>query len=150
MDRGNKDERGRCSDQRHAHIALGVPNVALSAEKVVGGGSAEQCGPPFDQFVKRANSQANRENKKRQPIRSRENIEPQQNFASDDRRNEALHEMAEPVIVVALPGEKRAEPIEQWHASVGVMTADAEHATVQGDERVAQCRETKSAIGGEQ
>src|ERR1041385_5489433 len=54
--------------------------------------------------------------------------------------------MTEPVVVVAVPGKERPEPIEKGDAGVGVMSANAEDADMQRDQRVAQSRETKSPV----
>ena len=54
------------------------------------------------------------------------------------RRDKALHEMPKPIEMIAMPAEKRFDPVEERHARVGVMPADAEQHDVESNQRVAR------------
>jgi hypothetical protein len=58
--------------------------------------------------------------------------------------------MTEPVVMIAVPAENRAEPIEKRDARVGVVPAYAKDADVESDQRVTQGRELELAISREQ
>src|SRR5690606_14862144 len=51
---GQEPLRRDGADEGEAHIPLRVPHVALCAEEGVRLGAHEECGPPLQQFVKRA------------------------------------------------------------------------------------------------
>ena len=57
-----------------------------------------------------------------------------------------MHEVAEPVVVIALPREQGPEPVEEWDSRIGVMTTDAKDAHVERDEDVAKRGKTKSPV----
>src|SRR5437773_3654921 len=97
---------------RAQHIFLGIPWVALGAEKANGGVAAGQRCPPFDELVKGTDGKANADNKKRLPACLLQHLEADENFARDDGGDKALHDMTEPIVVVAMPAENWSKPIE--------------------------------------
>ena len=94
-------ERGDGADERHEHVGLRVPWIALRAEKGVGGFLALKRDEPFDEFVARADRETDADNEKSEPAAPREDVAAQQDFPGDDGGDEALREMAEAVEVVA-------------------------------------------------
>jgi hypothetical protein len=121
----------------------------LAPEKISSRGAAEERDPPLDQLIKRADAQANRDDEKRQPVWSGKNTDAQNDFTRDNRGNETLQKVAEPVVVVALPGEDWPEPVEQWNARIGVMAADAQHADMERNQGVAEGGKSKAPVGCE-
>ena len=71
-------------------------------------------------------------------------------LARDQRWDKALHEMPQPIEMIPVPSEKRFDPVEERHASVGVMPANAEQHDVQSNQRVAERGEAKGGVGGDE
>ena len=67
MDPREDQQRQDRAAQGPTHVALSVPDVALRAEKGLGGLAREQSGPPLDQFIKRREAQAHTDNQETQP-----------------------------------------------------------------------------------
>lgn len=68
MSAGQKEQTDTSSDQSKQHIGLGVPDIALGAEKCFRSFVRQQGNPPFDQLVKSADGQADTEDKKVEPL----------------------------------------------------------------------------------
>src|SRR4030095_9477166 len=58
--------------------------------------------------------------------------------------------MPQPIEMIPVPSEKRFDPVEERHASVGVMPTDAEQHDVESNQRVAERGEAKTGIGGDE
>ena len=58
---GHEEQGAERADQRHAHVFLRVPDVALGGEEFGRGGTGGEGGPPFDQLVEGADAEANEE-----------------------------------------------------------------------------------------
>src|ERR1700676_1255048 len=54
--------------------------------------------------------------------------------------------MTEPIVMIAMPTEDVAKPIEKRYVRISVMTADAQQTNVQRDQRVTERGKTKPAI----
>ena len=67
---GKKNKRGDCANQSHQHIGLCVPHIALTADKIIRGRAGEQGGPPFDEFVEGAESEADCDDQEGEPSSS--------------------------------------------------------------------------------
>jgi hypothetical protein len=55
---GERQQRGCRPQERHEHVLLSVPLIALRAQEGVGAFAADQGGPPFHQLVDRADREA--------------------------------------------------------------------------------------------
>ena len=149
MERGKQEQRARCADQGEQHIRLGVPDVALAAKKIICGRAAGERRPPLDQFIKGADRQTNRQDQEGKPFAPVQNSESKQNFTRNHRGYESLHEVAETIVVIALPCEEGTKPIKKRHPRVSVMSADAQDTNVKRNESISQRREAKPAISHE-
>jgi len=125
LPRPHEQERAGRADQAHEHVFLGVPNVALSSKELRRGRAADQRAPPFDEFISAADGETDREDEKRLPAFAIKNVEPDEQFARDQCRHESLREMAEPIVVIAVPVKNVLEPIEDRFVRIGPMPADA-------------------------
>ena len=54
------------ADQRQKQVPLRVPDIALRGEKLIGIRADQQRRPSFDQFVKRADRQADADHQEKQ------------------------------------------------------------------------------------
>src|SRR5690349_7323437 len=89
-----EEQRGYRADERHEHVPLGVPDVALSAEERVGGRAAEDGGEPFDQLVGRAHREADADDEKGEPLATLERRSSEQHLAREHGGDEALRDVA--------------------------------------------------------
>ena len=96
-----QQQRGDRADERHEHVPLRVPDVALGAEEGVGGGAAEHRGEPLDQLVGGADGETDAARRGRTATCRVEGRTAEQDLARDDRGDEALREMAEAIVVVS-------------------------------------------------
>ena len=76
-----------------------------------------------------------------------ENVESNKQFARDQRRDETLREMTEPIVMITAPVKNCLQPVEERLVSVGPVSAHAKNADVDRDQRVDERRKLKSAIG---
>lgn len=143
MQAGEKQQRKNSPDQRHQHVRLRIPGIALRAEKFIRPLSKHFCRTPFDQFVRRADRQHDADNHKTKHAPAIHMRTPDQNFARHQRRNKALEEMADLVVRIALDMEQIGNLETERHASIGVNTADDQHHRVYADADVKQCRQRK-------
>ena len=72
---------------------------------------------------------------------------PEKQLARDERRDEALREVAEPVVVVAREAERVAHPEAERHLGVRVVAAEAEDRGVDREKHVKERRERERAPG---
>src|ERR1041384_1920624 len=146
LPRSHERERADRADQTHEHVFLRVPNVALGSQKFRRRRAADQRAPPFNEFVSHADCHADRDDEKRLPAFTIENVEPNKKFARDHRRDKSRREMAEPIVVIATPMKIIAEPIEDRFVRVSPVSADAQDRDVNRDQRVDERGELESPI----
>ncbi len=105
---------------------MAVPDIALCGEKRVRLFAHDGGGPPLEQLVERAEGQADTDHEKEEPLAALERRETEQDLAREDGGDEALRNVAEPIVVVAREVEKILQPEAQRNALVGVVTAENE------------------------
>ena len=88
-------------------VSQGSPWVG---EGGVGIGAEGQRAPPFDQFEEGREAQARGQHQVRQPTAATQRREPQQQFAREDRRHEALHPVADAIPRVARGVQQVLQP----------------------------------------
>jgi hypothetical protein len=113
------------AEERERHVLLRVPDVALRAEERVAFGAGGGGDRPLEQLVRRADRQADGDDDEVEPA-APHRVAADEDLAREDRRHEALREVAEAVVVVARQPERVARPIAERHLRVRVMPADAE------------------------
>ena len=122
------------ADEGAEHVALGVPTVALGAEK----GLRSLCGNegrcPFNEFIHGADGHADRNDTEGHPATFCDDLVTDEDFSANDCGDEALHEMTEAVIVVAREVKGVFRPITDGNQRVGVAAADSEDNHVQADQ----------------
>src|SRR5205085_12562247 len=136
-----RELRKERADERHEHILLRVPHIALRAEKSICGRAANDSRPPLDEFITRAESQTHAGNEKEEPKAASERCAAQEYLARDERAHEALHEVANAVVIVARERQHTLDPITKRHARVRPMPADQQHERVQQAESIDARRE---------
>ena len=81
-----------------------------------------------------------------QPLARRERRRPDQQLADHDRRAEALHQVADAVVVVAREIEPVLHPEPERHACVRVVTTEDQDQAVDRDEPVRERRQRKATV----
>ena len=135
------------ADEREEHVPLRVPDIALRAEEGVGIAAADERREPLDELVAGAHREAHARDDGEEPPAAPQRRVPQQQFARDDRRHEALSEMPDSVVRVAAEIEEIAQPIAERHQRIGVMTADHQDHRVDRDQHIAERRQREPAEG---
>src|SRR5262249_24865285 len=143
---GTQHERRDCPDEREEHVPLRIPWVALGPEKRLRGGAGGERRPPLDEFVEGADGHTEGENDKGEPAASLERRLPDQNLTADERRDEPLRKVPDPVVVVAGEPERLLHPEAQRNPGVGVLASDHQNAGVNRNESVHQRREPKPSV----
>src|SRR5205085_12518132 len=126
-----RELRKERADERHEHILLRVPHIALRAEKSICGRAANDSRPPLDEFITRAESQTHARDEKEEPKAASERCAAQEHLARDERGHEALHEMADAVVIVACERQHALGPETKRHTRVRPMPADHQYERVQ-------------------
>jgi hypothetical protein len=137
-------------DETREHVPLGIPGITLRSEKCVGLCASCYGGPPFDKFIPGADGLTYGDGEEIQP-RSRQKGSPsEQYFPGDDGGHKSLGEVADAVVMVAGEVEVIANPVEQRHFGVSVVTADHQDDHVNCDQGVSEMGERESAVGPEE
>jgi hypothetical protein len=89
------------ADERHQHVPLGVPHVALCSEERIGLRAADLGSSPLDELVARADRETHARHEEEQPLPALERRSTEQHLARDDRWNEPLRQMSDSVVVIA-------------------------------------------------
>src|SRR5690606_34608490 len=105
LDALKTDDRNACAEQGHEHVRLRIPGIALGAKEFFRALPGDQRDPPFDHFVEGAERQRYAERKKAEHGARAEKPEPDQDFPRQQSRNQALHQMPELVVGIALKVE---------------------------------------------
>src|ERR1043165_8163496 len=101
MRAGECELREERAEDRHEHILLRVPHVALRAEKSIRSRAARNGRPPFDKLITRAQGETHARDEKEEPETAPARCAPQEHFARNQRGHEALHEMTDAVVIIA-------------------------------------------------
>ena len=144
---GQRKQAADRPEQGEGHVGLGVPNVSLRTKERVRVLSDEFRGPPFDQFIKGAEGQADRNDEKISPSGEIYDFLADQNFPSDQGGNESLHEMPDLVVVVAFPSKGFADPIEEWDFRIGILSAHHQNDAMEQNPKIEQGSERKGLTG---
>ena len=134
-------------NQREKHVPLGIPDIALRTDKGARRLVGDHRRPPFEHFVKRADRQAGTGHQREHPLAAPQRRGAQEQLAHDHCREEALGEMAQPIVVIAGQVKRVANPTEERFAGVGVVSADDEDDGVQPDADIDEPCEWKPAAG---
>jgi len=59
---------GHGPDKGQKHIPLGIPGIALGAEKIGGCRTSQKCRPPFDKFIAGADGETGTGNQEKKPF----------------------------------------------------------------------------------
>src|SRR5205823_4766470 len=138
VERAEQRLGGDGAEQRHEHVPLRIPHVALRAEERLRGRAAGHGDPPLDELIACADREANRGDEHEQPAARAQRRRPQQDLPGHDGGHEALHEVAQSIIVVAGKPEGMLCPGAQRDALVRVVTAQHENEGVDGQQRRTQ------------
>ncbi len=140
---------GQLRDDRSAkgqkHVPLRIPNVALRAEKGLGGRPGPHRYPPLDELIAGADGQADARDDEEQPFTRLQRGGAEQYFPGDHGRNEPLSKMAYAVVIISLQLEGVAQPVEQRHFCISIMTTDKKNYGMQPDQLVKEAGERKPA-----
>src|SRR5262249_6277406 len=132
------------ADEREEHVPLRVPGVALRAEEGLRRLAAEQPGPPPEELVGGADRERAHRDEREEPPPALQGRGPQQELAGEDRRHEALREVAEPVVGITREVERVLRPEAERHARVRVVAADDEDERVQEEQAVGERRQREA------
>jgi hypothetical protein len=121
-----------------------VPDVALGSEIGVGLAAHDQRRPPLDELEEGAEGEAGGTHQVEQPAAALQRGFAQQQFARQDRRDESLREMPEPVVVVAREVEGVAEPVAERRHGIGVLAAVDQDDAVDRDQPQQQAGEVEA------
>lgn len=138
---GEQDQRASRADKAHQRVPLRIPNVALSAQELVGALSQHHSGRELDQFVKRADREAAGENEDGQELASRHTTKAEQKLADHDRQYEALHEMPKPVVGIAREAEPILDGDPDRHPGIAVRAAKHKDEAMGADEKQGERRQ---------
>jgi len=134
------------ADKSKEHVPLRVPGVALGTQERVSALAQDHGGPPLNQLVQGADSEADTCHQKEEPCAGSEWCAPEKDLAGDHGRNKTLGEMAETVVMVPGKSEEVAYPVPCRDLGVGVMTSDHENDRMQDNQAVQKGREGKTAV----
>jgi len=90
-----------CPGERQKHVPLGIPDIPLGSQELIGRFPQNESAPPFKQFIEGAERQGNTNNQERQPLTVPEGRAAYQNFPGQKGGDEPLSEMTQAVVVVA-------------------------------------------------
>ena len=93
-------KRSNGPEQGPGHIRLGIPFIALEGQESIRGGAGQERHPPLNQFIERTDGQADTDHDEPEPIPPNNNLITQQDFPGDNRRDKALGNMPELVVIV--------------------------------------------------
>jgi len=119
----------------------------LGAEERIAGGTGEKRHPPLDEFIKRAETEDGGDYEEIEPARIFNDVQSKQNFPAPDRRNKALREVADFIVIVARKTKNFLHPKSQRRLGIGCPSAVRKNHGMDGDERVAYIAQWKSPIG---
>src|SRR5690606_14259942 len=136
MQAREEEEREDGAKERERHIGLRIPDIALRCKELIRAAPAEQRDGPFDQLVKGAEGKADGDGEDIAPDGRRHEMAADDHLARDNRRHEALRQMAEPVVIIALKTEPRLDIIKERHFGVSVMPADHQDNAMDQDKGV--------------
>ena len=111
-----------CANEGHRHVRLGVPDVTLGAEKLIGALAKGNGSAPFDQFVNGAYCQCDADTQESGHLAPAYIVTANQDFSGDHGWHEVLHEMADFVVRVAGAAQQVLQPVAQRDAGVGLGT----------------------------
>ena len=120
--------------------------VALGPEEGVGRRPAGRRGPPFDQLVEGGKRQGDAGRQKEEPAAVVQLRAAAQELAGQHRRDEALREMAQPVVVIAGEAEDLLDPKPDRHTGIRVVAAHHQHHGMQKEQAVEEGRERKPLV----
>ncbi len=147
---GEQDLRSESAQQAQEHVPLRVPDVALRSEKRQRGLPGSEGRPPFDELVKRRDRETDARHQEEEPAARPQRRLPQEDLPGQDRRHEALHDMAEAVVVIARQAEQVTHPEAEGHFGVRVVAPDHEDDGMQEDQAVREGRQRETAVGGDE
>jgi len=133
---GEEEEGHARPDGRGEHVPLRVPGVSLGAEEALRVLALPDRGPPLEELVGGADRHADADHEEREPLPGAHHAVPQQHLPRQQRGDEALEEMAKPVVGVAHETEVVAHPEARGDLRVGVVAAHDQDAGVNEDEPV--------------
>src|SRR3569832_1686851 len=119
--------RGEGTDEGAKHIPLGVPNIPLCSQKIIGRLSLHLSGPPLKQLVERAKCQADGGHEEKEPLAGIKGRASKEHLPGQNGGNESLGEEAESIIVIAGEMEEILNPEADWNPRIGVMAPDHEN-----------------------
>lgn len=145
-----QQECGDGADQRGEHIGLGIPGIALGAEKLVGPLAKGQGRPPLDELIEGTDRQHDAEDDEGQHP-SAPHISPaDEDLPGDECRDQTLEEMADLVVGVPRQTEQVGDLEAKGHPGIGVGAAEHEHQGVEKDKAIQQVGERKTLVGRQQ
>jgi len=147
---GEGEHGGEGTEEGHEHVGLGVPRVALGTEEIVGVLAEGECAGPLEQFVECADCHGHGDAEHGGESGGVDVAFAQENLAGEEGGDEALEEVADFVVRVAIEGEAVLEPEAEGDACVSVGAAGHEDEAVEGDEAAKKGGEGKGAACGEE
>src|SRR3989344_735887 len=143
---GKREHRDDSPNQRTKHIPLRVPDVALRTEEGLCPCSCCYRCSPLEKFIGRADGEHHADYEEWQPSALLEWRGAEQYLAHDDGRDKSLGKMSEAIIVVPMPSQGIAEPVEEGHLRIGVVPADDQNDRVDPDQPVCEISEREPPI----
>lgn len=138
--------RGEGTDEGAKHIPLGVPNIPLCSQKIIGRLSLHQSGPPLKQLVECAKCQADRGHEEKEPLAGMEGCASEENLPGQNGGNKSLGEVAESIIVIAGEMEEILNPETDRNPRIGVMAPDHENDRMNEEKPIQQRGQRKAPV----
>lgn len=140
-------ERHNCTDRGIEHIALRIPYIALRAEECLRRFAGADRHAPLEELVHGAEGEADADDQEIAPAGRGDDLFADEELADDQCRDESLGEMTHFIVIVPRLSERIADPVEERHFRVGVMTAHRKDGGVDDDERIGKIGEREAIVG---
>ena len=135
--------------QGQEHIPLRIPHISLRCKKSLGILTDGEGNPPFKEFIQSADGKRESNNNRKKEFSALQLSFAEKEFAKDHRGDKSLSKMSYAVIIISGESEMIAQPAEQRHFSVGVMTADHQNKRMNTQQRIDERGEGESTVGND-